>query len=81
MVEIEQRGDLGMNNDFYERERRMEQDRERAQHLKHETLETYNLEQQEAHHGHIPDPKGQYDSVPPQPTLLTRLLRALGLRK
>lgn len=70
-----------MNNDFYERERRMEQDRERAGHQKHSTLETYNLEQQEAHQGHIPDPKGQYDSVPPQPGFFGRLLKALGLRK
>ncbi|MBE2271854.1 MAG: hypothetical protein IAE80_26710 [Anaerolinea sp.] len=69
-----------MNNDFFERERRMEQDRERAQHQKHQTLETYNLEQQEAHQGHIPDPKGA-DVEPPQPGFFGRLLKMLGLRK
>ncbi len=70
-----------MNNDFYERERRMEQDRERAQTQKHQTLETYNLEQQEAHQGHgIADPK-KYDVDPPQPGIIARLLKMLGIRK
>lgn len=69
-----------MNNDFYEREHRMEQERERAQQHKHQTLETYNLEQQEAHQGNIPDPK-QYDVDPPQPGIIGRLLKMLGLRK
>ena len=69
-----------MNNDFYERERRIEQGRERAQNQKHQTLETYNLEQQEAHHGNVPDPK-LYDVDPPAPGFFARLLKLLGLRK
>lgn len=69
-----------MNNDFYERERRLEQNRDKAQSQKHQTLETYNLEQQEAHHGHIPDPS-KYDVAPPAPGLIARLLKRLGLKK
>jgi hypothetical protein len=69
-----------MNEEFYRRqaEQNQDQERQRVASQKHSTLETYNLEQQEAHTGHIPDPKGA-DVVPPAPTLWQRIKKLLGL--
>ncbi|MBK8023197.1 MAG: hypothetical protein IPK19_17665 [Chloroflexi bacterium] len=71
-----------MADDFYRRqkEREQAQEREHAHSSSHSTMETYQIEQGEANIGHVPDPRG-YDAVPPQPTLLQRILKALGLRK
>ena len=59
-------------SDYFDRQRR-----EAAQREKHQTMETYQLEQQEAHQGNIPDPK-KYDVDPPKPGLLGRIKRLLG---
>lgn len=69
-----------MNEEFYRRQAEMNQDqeRQRANQAKHSTLETYNLEQQEAHQGHIPDPKGA-DVTPPDPTLWQRIRKVLKI--
>jgi hypothetical protein len=66
------------SGDFYRQQKKLDERRERESIKKHQTLETYNIEQQEAQHGHIPDPK-QYDVVPPKPTLLQRLKRLLKI--
>lgn len=67
-----------MNEEFYRRQSEVNQgqERQRLAQQKHSTLETYNLEQQEAHQGHIPDPKTA-DVVPPAPTLWQRIRKAL----
>ena len=67
-----------MNEEFYRRQAEINQDHERQSQQKHATLETYNLEQQEAHQGHIPDPKGA-DVVPPEPTLWQRIRKVLKI--
>ena len=69
-----------MNEEFYRRQTEQNQENERQHNAnqKHPTLETYNLEQQEAHSGHIPDPKGT-DAVPPAPTLWQRIKKLLGM--
>lgn len=69
-----------MNEEFYRRQAEINQDheRQRVNQSKHSTLETYGLEQQEAHLGHIPDPKGA-DVVPPEPTLWQRIRKALKI--
>lgn len=69
-----------MNEEFYRRQAEVsqEQDRQRSAQQKHATLETYNLEQQEAHQGHIPDPQGA-DVVPPAPTLWQRIRKMIKL--
>ncbi|MCK6581154.1 MAG: hypothetical protein L6Q98_23945 [Anaerolineae bacterium] len=71
-----------MADDFYRRQKEREQDHDRAQAhgSSHSTMETYQIEQGEANIGHIPDPRG-VDAVPPEPTLIQRLLKLLGLRK
>ena len=68
-----------MNEEFYRRQAENQQEHDRQQSAKHSTLETYNLEQQEAHSGHIPDPKGT-DAEPPAPTLWQRLKKMVGLK-
>lgn len=69
-----------MNEEFYRRQAEADQQHER-QHdaqLKHSTLETYGLEQQEAHSGHIPTP--QNESMPAtSPSLWQRLKKMIGL--
>lgn len=67
-----------MNSDFEHRQRQIQQDQERqkAQLGKGSTVETWHIEQGEAKQGNIPSSEGA-DVVPPQPTLLGRLLRSL----
>ena len=69
-----------MNEEFYRRqaENNQEHDRQKIAQEKHATLETYNLEQQEAHSGHIPSPKGT-DAEPPAPTLWQRIKKLFGM--
>ncbi len=69
-----------MNEEFYRRqaEANQDHDRQKAAQQKHTTLETYNLEQQEAHSGHIPSAQGA-DVEPPAPTLWGRIRKLLGL--
>jgi hypothetical protein len=69
-----------MNEEFYRRQAEQQQEHERQQlaQQKHSTLETYNLEQAEAHSGHIPDPTGT-DAEPPAPTLWQRIRKLLGI--
>ena len=69
-----------MNEEFYRRqaETNQEAEHQKIAQQKHATLETYNLEQQEAHAGHIPDPKGA-NVVPPEPTLWQRIRKLLHL--
>jgi len=67
-----------MNEEFYRRQAESNQDHEhqKAAAQKHSTLETYNLEQQEANLGHIPDPRGA-DVEPLPPTLWQRIRKML----
>jgi hypothetical protein len=67
-----------MNEEFYRRQAEVNQDHERQKvaQSKHATLETYNLEQQEAHSGHIPSAQGS-DVEPPAPTLWQRIKKML----
>jgi hypothetical protein len=69
-----------MNEEFYRRqsENNQDHDRQKAAQQKHSTMETYSLEQQEAHAGHIPNPIGT-DAEPPQPTLWQRIRKLIGL--
>ena len=69
-----------MNEEFYRRQADANQDHERqhVQQSKHSTLETYSLEQQEAHSGHIPSAEGA-DVEPPAPTLWQRIKKLLGM--
>jgi len=69
-----------MNEEFYRRqaEANQEHEHQKLAQQKHSTLETYNLEQQEAHQGHIPNPVGA-DVDPPAPTLWQRIRKMLGL--
>lgn len=67
-----------MNEEFYRRQAEQNQERERHATPSHSTMETYNLEQQEARQGHIPDPTGA-DVVPPEPTLWQRIKKLLRL--
>ena len=69
-----------MNEEFYRRqtEAHQEQEHQKVAQQKHATLETYNLEQQEAHAGHIPSPQGS-DAAPPTPTLWQRIRSLLHL--
>jgi hypothetical protein len=65
----------------FEAQRRIAQDRARHQDDRaHATIETYHIEQDAAQAGTAPDPAGT-DAVPPQPTLIQRILKALGLRR
>lgn len=64
-----------MSDEFYRRQReRQEQDKP------HSTLETFKIEQGEVNVGHVADPRGT-DAVPPEPTLLQKILKRLGLRR
>lgn len=67
-----------MQSDFEHRQRQIEQEQERhkAQLGKSSTVETWHIEQGEANQGNLPSPEGA-DVVPPEPTLLGKLLRAL----
>jgi hypothetical protein len=67
-----------MNEEFYRRQAEVNQDHERQKvaQQKHATLETYNLEQQEAHSGHIPSAQGA-DVEPPPPSLWQRVRKLL----
>ncbi len=67
-----------MNEEFYRRQTEQNQEHKRHNAATHSTMETYNLEQQEARLGHLPDPKGA-DVVPPAPTLWQRIKKLLGL--
>ena len=69
-----------MNEEFYRRqaEANQDHDRQKIAQQKHTTLETYNLEQQEAHSGHIPSAQGA-DTEPPPLSLWGRIRKALGL--
>lgn len=71
-----------MSDDFYRRQKEMQRDSDRhSTHAgSHSTMETYQIEQGEANVGHVPDPRGT-DAVPPEPTLIQKILKALGLRK
>jgi hypothetical protein len=63
-----------MDNNFYDRQRQVDQDHERQKSKlqKHATMETWGIEQGEAHQGNIPSSEGA-DVVPPKPGLLGRL--------
>ncbi len=69
-----------MSDEFHHRKAEIDQDlkRQQARSQKHETLETYNIEQGEAHAGHIPDPRGT-DAYQPKPTLWERIKKRLNL--
>lgn len=67
-----------MNEEFYRRQ--AEKKQEHQQHgSPNSTMETYQLEQQEAHSGHLPSSKGT-DAVSPDPTLWQRLKKMLGMK-
>ncbi len=68
-----------MNEEFYRRqaENSQEQERQKVAQQKHSTLETYNLEQQEAHSGHIPKPQQGAEPEPAPPTLWQRVKKML----
>lgn len=68
-----------MNEEFYRRQAEANQDHDRQKQAqqKHTTLETYNLEQQEAHSGNIPSPQSADVEVPL--SLWQRLRKRLGL--
>lgn len=68
-----------MNEEFYRRQSENQQEHDRQSAAKHSTMETYSLEQHEAHAGHLPDPKGT-DAEPPAPTLFQRLKKMLGMK-
>ncbi len=68
-----------MNEEFYRRQAENNQSaQQKAAQQKNSTMETYNLEQQEAHSGHIPSPVGT-DATPPAPTLWQRIRKMIGL--
>ncbi len=69
-----------MNEEFYRRqaEANQDHDRQKLAQQKHATMETYNLEQQEAHSGHIPSAVGA-DVEPPAPTFWQRIRKLLHL--
>lgn len=71
-----------MSDEFYRRQKEMqrESDRHSTHAGSHSTMETYQIEQGEANIGHIPDARGT-DAVPPELTLIQKILKALGLRK
>ncbi len=66
-----------MNEEFYRRqaEANQEHDQQKIAAQKHSTLETYNLEQQEAHQGHIPSAKDAH--VEPLPPMLWQRIRKM----
>jgi hypothetical protein len=70
-----------MNSDFDRRQREVDQqhERQKAKLQKHTTLETWNIEQREAHSGHIPSAKNA-DVDPPKPGLLARLRKLITRR-
>lgn len=68
-----------MNEEFYRRQSENKQEHDRQNLPKHSTLETYSLEQQEAHSGHVPSAIGT-DAEPPAPTLWQRIKKALGMK-
>lgn len=69
-----------MNEEFYRRqaEASQEHDRQKLAQQKHATMETYNLEQQEAHSGHVPHPVGETEKA--APSLWQRIKKMLGMR-
>jgi hypothetical protein len=69
-----------MNEEFYRRQTENKQESEHQKNAaqKHSTLETYNLEQQEAHAGHIPSAQSA-DVEPLPPTLWQRIKKMLKL--
>ncbi|NDJ60700.1 MAG: hypothetical protein GYB67_06215 [Chloroflexi bacterium] len=67
-----------MSSEFHNQQRRIDQDheRQRAKLQKHETIETWHIEQEEAQRGNIASPE-EADVEPPQPHPLVRLWKRL----
>lgn len=69
-----------MNEEFHRRQLEAEQREQAAQNKTHATMETYNIEQHEAHAGHYtpgaPD-EGQVQAAPP--SLWQRIKKMLGM--
>jgi hypothetical protein len=73
-----------MGDEFYHRQKQVEQDHDRAQHKgsKHTTYETWQLEQQAAEDGKfVPDPMDKLQPTGKKPNLLVRIQRALFGKK
>ncbi len=68
-----------MNEEFYRRQAEQNQQHERQQQATHSTMETYNLEQQEAHSGHIPGAQGEPAPEPVQLSLWERIKKLIGM--
>ncbi|MEP7294524.1 MAG: hypothetical protein ABI835_22235 [Chloroflexota bacterium] len=69
-----------MNEEFHRRQTETNQNQQQAAQQKHATLETYNLEQQEAHSGHhTPGASGDRNPVTTPPTLWQRIKKILGM--
>lgn len=69
-----------MSDEFHHRKVELDQElkRQELRSKKHQTMETYNIEQGEAHSGHVPDPRGT-DAYQPNPTLWQRIKKLLNL--
>ena len=69
-----------MNEEFHRRQVEAEQklEHERSSHQSHATMETYQLEQHEANHGHLEAAKG-VEFTPQPPTLWQRIKKLLGM--
>jgi hypothetical protein len=67
-----------MDNNYHDRQRQVDQEheRQRAKLQKHSTMETWSIEQGEAHQGKVPSAEGA-DVVPPKPGLLARLRKLI----
>lgn len=73
-----------MGEDFYHRQKRVEQDRKvaDAKSDKHSTFETWNLKQQNADEGNfIPEPREKLAPSEKKPNLFARIKRALFGKK
>lgn len=69
-----------MNEEFHRRQLEAEQREQAAQNKTHATMETYNLEQHEAHSGHhTPGASGERQVPEAQPSLWQRIKKMLGM--
>lgn len=70
-----------MNEEFHRRQVEADQklEQQQATHKTHATMETYQLDQHEAQHGHIPSPHPGLSVEPQQPSLWQRIKKMLGM--
>jgi hypothetical protein len=68
-----------MNEEYYRRQAENQQEHQHPHNSPHSTMETYQLEQQDAHSGHLPSSEGT-DAEPPAPTLWQRIKKMLGMK-